>query len=169
MELETGKILWTYKSENQIMGSPNYYSTGNLSVIIVGSYDYCLHGVDAKTGKGLWKYEANNYINGTPSVYKGMAVFGGCDGMLHMVNATNGKLVKRLTLASYIAGSVSVDDGKAYLGDYDGKFSCLDLNSMKVLWSLKIRPQNRHLLPPRRFPPPAYLSGTRIEVYVLFR
>jgi outer membrane protein assembly factor BamB len=137
IELLTGKILWTYKTDNQIMGSPNYFTNGISRVIIVGSYDYCLHGVDLKTGKGLWKYEADNFINGTPSVYKGLAIFGGCDGLLHQVNAATGILKKRIEVATYVAGSVAVEEGNAYVGDYDGKFSCLDVNNMSVLWSFQ--------------------------------
>jgi outer membrane protein assembly factor BamB len=135
IEIISGKILWTYKTENQIMGSPNYYSNGINKVIVVGSYDYCLHGVDMKTGKGLWKYEADNFINGTPSVYKDMAIFGGCDGLLHFVNATNGTVKKRITVATYVAGSVAVDENKAFVGDYDGKFSCIDIGTMEIKWS----------------------------------
>lgn len=137
IELISGKILWSYKTDNQIMGSPNVFNNAISKVIVVGSYDYCLHGIDMKTGKGLWKYEADNFINGTPSVYKGMVVFGGCDGLLHLVNAANGVLRKRIEVATYVASSVAVEDGKAYVGDYDGKFSCLDINSMKVLWTFQ--------------------------------
>jgi len=137
IELTTGKILWTYKTDNQIMGSPNYFTNGLSRIIIVGSYDYSLHGVDLKTGKGLWKYEADNFINGTPSVYKGLVIFGGCDGLLHQVNASNGILNKRTAVATYVASSVAVEEGNAYLGDYDGKFSCLDVSSMKISWSFQ--------------------------------
>lgn len=137
IEVSSGKILWTYKTDNQIMGSPNYFSNGINRVIIVGSYDYCLHGIDLKTGKGIWKYEADNFINGTPSIYKGLAIFGGCDGLIHQVNAANGILKKRIEVATYVAGSVAVEDGMAYVGDYDGKFSCLDINNMKVLWAFQ--------------------------------
>jgi outer membrane protein assembly factor BamB len=137
VELNTGKIRWTYKTDNQIMGSPNYFSNGINKVIIVGSYDYCLHGIDMKSGKGLWKYEADNFINGTASVYRDMAVFGGCDGMMHLVNAVNGTLKQRIQVATYVAGSVAVENGKAYVGDYDGRFSCLDITTMKTLWAFQ--------------------------------
>src|SRR6056297_3399390 len=71
IELQTGKTLWTYATEGQIMGAPNYWSgnvpgAGNVSetsgsvesgergVVVIGNYDYFLHGIDAATGEGLW-------------------------------------------------------------------------------------------------------------------
>ncbi len=154
IELQTGKTLWTYATEGQIMGAPNYWNgnmpgAGNASVasgtvgsddkgvVVIGSYDYFLHGIDAATGEGLWKYEADNFINGTPAIYEGVAVFGGCDGLLHQVNVRDGSLVKRQPVATYVAGSVAVDDWITFVGDYDGKFTALDIREGKELWSFK--------------------------------
>jgi outer membrane protein assembly factor BamB len=134
IELNSGRVKWTYKTDGQVMGSVNYFTNAISRILVVGSYDYFLHGIDPETGKGLWKYEADNFINGTPSIYNNMVVFGGCDGYLHMVNASNGKLNKKVEVATYVAGSVAIANGKAYLGDYDGKFSCLDLKTFNVSW-----------------------------------
>jgi eukaryotic-like serine/threonine-protein kinase len=106
IEVATGRTLWTYETEGQIMGAANYWEpgsrweeqqggtgagqereqeqkwSGKWGVVVVGSYDYYLHGIDAATGKGLWKYEADNFLNGAPAIYDGVAVFGGCDGLL---------------------------------------------------------------------------------------
>lgn len=142
IELQTGRTLWTYATEGQIMGAPNYWNgnatgSGDGGVLVIGSYDYFLHGIDASTGEGLWKYEADNFINGTPAVYKGVAVFGGCDGLLHQVMVSDGSLKKRQPVATYVAGSVAVDDWITYVGDYDGKFTCLDIREGRELWSYK--------------------------------
>ncbi len=134
IELNTGRVKWTYSTENMIMGSPNIYEEGDKKTIIVGSYDYYLHGVDAATGKGLWKYEAENYINGAPAISNGKAVFGGCDGLLHVVNAETGDLISRFEIATYVASSAALDGNIAYVGDYDGSFSSLDFLKENVNW-----------------------------------
>ena len=64
LDLNTGKKLWDYECDNQIIGSANWWKEGNTTSIVVGSYDYYLHCVDAKTGKVRWKYESDNFING---------------------------------------------------------------------------------------------------------
>ena len=51
---------------------------GEKVSVLVGSYDFKLHCIDAATGKTNWVYETGNYINGSPGVAKGKAVFGGC-------------------------------------------------------------------------------------------
>jgi outer membrane protein assembly factor BamB len=53
LDLQSGAIRWTYRTDNQIMGSPAYYKKGRQEVIAVGSYDYYLHGVDPATGNGI--------------------------------------------------------------------------------------------------------------------
>jgi outer membrane protein assembly factor BamB len=52
----TGKLLWSYPTDNQIAGSANVWISGKKSGIVVGSYDYYLHCVDPETGKSLWKH-----------------------------------------------------------------------------------------------------------------
>lgn len=157
IELQTGKTRWTYTTDGMVMGAPNIArvktgggtsgtadregsggstpSAREKEVLVIGSYDYYLHGIDAATGKGLWKYEADNFINGTPAIFDGLAVFGGCDGLLHQVHISDGSLKERKSVATYVAGSVAVDAGITWVGDYDGKFTCMDLHSGEELWS----------------------------------
>ncbi|MEX2370481.1 MAG: PQQ-binding-like beta-propeller repeat protein [Bacteroidales bacterium] len=135
LELLTGKVIWTYETEGQIMGAPNIL--GEENILVIGSYDYYLHGIDAVTGKGLWKYESDNFINGSPAIYKGVAIFGGCDGLMHQVYVKDGSLKSREPVATYVAGSVAVDNWITFVGDYDGKFTSMDLRNGHVLWSYK--------------------------------
>lgn len=134
LELKTGKKLWEYKTENQIMGAPVLLKNGTQEILAVGSYDYYLHGVDAKTGKGLWKYESDNFLNSAPALWNGNAVFGGCDGFLHLVNMKNGTSSGKVEIATYVASSPAVSENLAYIGDYDGGFTCIDLNTKNIKW-----------------------------------
>lgn len=132
---KTGRELWKYKTDNQIMGSANWYKSGSKIRLIVGSYDYNLHAVGFAGGDSLWRYESDNYINGAPAVYKNFAVFGGCDGFLHLVNIDSGKAFKKIQLATYIASSPVTEGNMAYVGDYEGAFFCINLEEGKVAWT----------------------------------
>ena len=134
LNLNTGKKIWEYKTENQIMGAPTLFKNGTQTILAVGSYDYYLHGVDAKTGKGLWKYESDNFLNSAPAMWNGNAVFGGCDGFLHLVNMKNGQSSGKVEIATYVASSPAVSGNLAYIGDYDGGFTCIDLTSKSIKW-----------------------------------
>lgn len=137
LDLQSGKILWTYECDNSIMGSPSFYQKGDKRVLMVGSYDYYLHGIDPESGKGLWKYETDNFINGSCAIYAGAAVFGGCDGKIHMVDALSGKVRSSIEVASYVASSAGVDNNTAFVGDYDGRFSAVDLLDQKMAWTFE--------------------------------
>lgn len=134
LDLNTGKVKWKYKTENQIMGSPNLWQSAGKNYVVVGSYDYNLHCVDALTGKLKWKYETGNYVNGCAAINNNLAIFGGCDGFLHVVNLATGKLKEKINVGTYVASSVTVDNNRVYVGDYDGKFSCLGITEKKILW-----------------------------------
>ena len=87
LEATTGKLLWRYETDGEIMGAPNQAirPKSKDSVLVVGSYDNFVHCMDLKTGKALWKFETQNYVNGVPTIYEGKyVVFGGCDAMLYV-------------------------------------------------------------------------------------
>ena len=51
-----GKPLWSYKTDNKIVGSANVWESGTKSGIVSGSYDYYLHCVDPI----YWKTSVEN-------------------------------------------------------------------------------------------------------------
>jgi outer membrane protein assembly factor BamB len=132
----TGRLMWKYRTDNQIVGSANYWSTGKSAGIVVGSYDYYLHSVDPVTGRFQWKLETENYINGTPSVSNNSIVFGGCDGIIRVVDAYSGREKDTIQIGVYIASSPALSGGKACFGDYDGNLYCLDMLTGKLVWKI---------------------------------
>jgi outer membrane protein assembly factor BamB len=132
----TGKLVWSYSSDNQIVGSVNAWNTGKRSGIIFGSYDYFLHCVDPVSGKLLWKLETENYVNGTPAVADNRIVFGGCDGIMRVTDPMTGKERDTINIGIYIAASPALFNQKAYFGDYYGNFYCLDLVTRRISWKV---------------------------------
>lgn len=137
LDEKSGKQIWKYKTDNQIMGSANWYKVGSKIRLLVGSYDYNLHAVGFFKGDSLWHYESDNYINGAPAIYEKYAVFGGCDGFIHLVNIETGKVFKKIKLETYIASSPLIEGNLAFVGDYEGRFFCLDLKVGKIVWNFK--------------------------------
>ncbi len=135
LDLHSGKMKWEYLCENQISGSPNYWTSHGKTSIVVGSYDFYLHCVDAETGAVRWKYETDNFVNGAAACFDGKAIFGGCDGFLHIVRISDGTRISKIDVATYVASSVAVDGKNVYLGDYDGRFSKVDLDTKEVKWT----------------------------------
>jgi len=100
IDLNSGKKKWEYETENQIIGSANWWEAGGTTYILFGSYDYFLHCVDAQTGTVKWKYESDNFINGAPACFGGKTYFGGCDGFLHVVDIVTGKADKKIDVST---------------------------------------------------------------------
>ncbi len=146
LDANTGKLLWKYQTEGKILAAPNLVvgtsstsSPTNSQKILIGSYDFRLHCVDAATGQSNWVYETDNYINGSPAIADGKTVFGGCDGLLHVISVADGKKIKELDAGAYVAASVALADNRAYFGHYENEFLCIDLIDGKTLWRYKNR------------------------------
>ncbi len=145
-DAESGKLLWQYQTDGKILGAPNIVAASRQSAaelspgkppalsrdaatsLLIGSYDFKLHCVDAQTGKSNWVYETGNYINGSPAVADGKTVFGGCDGLLHVISVADGKQIKEIEAGAYVAASVALAGNRAYFGHYENEFLCIDLS-----------------------------------------
>jgi outer membrane protein assembly factor BamB len=142
----TGKLIWTYATDNQIAGSANVWVSGNKAGLVVGSYDYYLHCIDPRTGKELWKIETDNYVNGTPSIQDGKIVFGGCDGMIRVVDPITGNQKDTIDVGVYIAASPALSGDMAYFGDYDGTIFGLNIKTKKMAWKIPGNEQSGSVL-----------------------
>lgn len=142
LNLETGTLLWSFKTDGQIMGSANIYNLEGKEIILFGSYDYFLYALDANLGEVLWKYESDNFINGAPACFDGNVVFGGCDGFIHVVDIESGELIKKVEVATYVAGSPAMKDSLVFVGDYDGRFSCVDIKNSNIVWTWEDETKN---------------------------
>ena len=132
----TGKLLWSYKSENQIAGSANMWTSGKKTGLVFGRYDYYLHCVDPASGKLLWKIETENYVNGTPAIAYNSVVFAGCDGIVRFADPVTGREKDTVNIGVYISASPALSDKRAYFGDYDGNLYCLDIEKGKMVWKV---------------------------------
>lgn len=134
LDLDNGNMIWEYECDNQVSAAPNIWSDGTRDILLVGSYDYYLHAINAETGSFIWKYELYNYLHSAVAIENDLAVFGGCDGYLHRVDLRRGDGLPEIEIASYVAGSPALEDGIAYIGDYDGTFTTVNYLSGVILW-----------------------------------
>jgi outer membrane protein assembly factor BamB len=135
LEAATGKMLWTFKAGGQIAGAANAGMTDGRTVIVFGSYDNHLYGLDAETGEPVFKHSADSYINGSPALIEQSAVFGSCDGFLYRVPLADGAEAVKIDAGSYIAASCAGAGAVAYVGTYEGLFFAADTRTQEILWS----------------------------------
>ncbi len=169
LEAATGAQVWKYTTGEKILASANWFvvrvaadvsplhlNSGEVRAdsrplpqnkeggspqtnLLIGSYDYFLHCVDAVTGRSNWTYETANYINGTPAISGGKTVFGGCDAILHSVSVADGKKLGEISAGAYVTASVCIADDRAYFGHYENEFLCVDLLGGSNVWTFHDR------------------------------
>ena len=140
LDLNDGTKRWSYKTEDRVLGAANYVKGPDGKFrIIVGSYDFFLHCVDAETGEGIWKYESADFINGSPAVDGPITVVGGCDAIAHMIDLGNGEKIGGVEVGQPIAGSMAIVDGDVYFGHYGEEVVCIDVATKQVEWTYKNR------------------------------
>ncbi len=136
---EANTQLWKYATGDRILGAPNWFTVGNKTNLLVGSYDFKLYCLDAETGQSNWVFETGNYINGSPAVSGGLAALGGCDGVLYSVTLTNGHLAHSNDIGAPIAASAVLTGNRAYFGHYENQFLCVDLAANTNAWNYRDR------------------------------
>lgn len=149
LDLATGKKKWAYKTDDQVLGAPGYTTEPGdpdagenggapVTTILIGSYDFFLHGL-TPGGKKKWAYETENYINGGPAIANNRIAFGGCDEKLHVVSALNGKPTAPVEVGNPVAGSPALEGDLAYFGHYGAEVVCANLKTGAIKWTYKKR------------------------------
>ncbi|NOQ15093.1 MAG: PQQ-binding-like beta-propeller repeat protein [Methyloprofundus sp.] len=80
VNLDTGKIVWQYKTEKPLIGG-TLATAGNL--LFSGESNGYFFALNAKTGKKLWQFQAGAGVNAAPMAYQ-------IDGKLHIAVAAGG-------------------------------------------------------------------------------
>ncbi|UCF08317.1 MAG: PQQ-binding-like beta-propeller repeat protein, partial [Thermoplasmata archaeon] len=118
-----GKLLWRYKTDNQVQSSPVFYD-GN---VIIGSDDGRLYCLDGQSGDMLWKFTANDSVQATALIMGNRAYFGSLDGVFYCISLpdTSGSGGEPKELWRYDCGTAIVSSAHAYedsvlFGCHDG-------------------------------------------------
>ncbi|VTP88059.1 PQQ-binding-like beta-propeller repeat protein [Sphingobacterium daejeonense] len=113
------------------------YSTPayHKGVVIVGSSDHFIYGLNAKTGELIWKTEANKAVLGSPAVAKGKAYIGASDGIFRAIDVKSGKTIWTFDqVKGYVSTLPTLADGKVIFGSWQNGFYALDQKSGKLIW-----------------------------------
>lgn len=93
-DVSSKKILWTFKTEENILFTAPY------------------------TGKGTRTVESTPVLDG------GNLIFGANDGFIYTVDMKTGDLISRIFAGSAVLGKIANEDGKIYAGTFDGYIIC---------------------------------------------
>ena len=136
----TGKPLWQFKTEGEIVGGPNLLG----EQLFVGSHDgrlYCL----TLAGKMVWTFDAQGPINATPVVTDGVTVLTGCDKpVLRLVNVDAGQSLGEMPLSGLLIASAAAREGRIYFAQ-TGLVTAIDWKNRKELWTASCGNANQNV------------------------
>jgi outer membrane protein assembly factor BamB len=122
VDLQTGKLKWSYKTPEAIGESSPAVGASGLGLVFVGDLSGVFHAVNASTGKNVWSYKTDGEIKSSPIIVGDRVLIGSYDGALYCFNARDGKTMWKFKTDNYVHCTPAVANGIAYIAGCDEIF-----------------------------------------------
>lgn len=132
--LKDGSKKWNFKTENRIIGTPAV----DKGVVVFGSADKNIYGIDAVSGKQLWKITSEEAVLGAVTIEKGIAYIGDSNHTMHAIDIKTGKHVWQYKdVVGYIETRPLVYLDKVVFGAWDEYMYAVDKKTGNLAWKWK--------------------------------
>jgi outer membrane protein assembly factor BamB len=117
------KIVWQFEEEKH---AQSFRSSAAVTkdIVVVGSRDKRLHGLDSATGKPLWTFAAKKNIDSSPVIVGNRVFVGSTDGRVYGLDVNNGEKVWEFEAGGSVVGSPAVAGGRMVIGNNQGQLFC---------------------------------------------
>lgn len=130
-----GTVKWRFHTKRGITSSPALHAESQL--VIVGSQDGLVYGLDAQTGWVVWKHRANKPVISSPCIADNVVYIGSADGYVYALELKTGKPVWKYATEGQVNSSPAVANGSLYVGSVDGSVYSLDVKSGGLRWRVR--------------------------------
>lgn len=134
-DLQTGALVWQYKSDLELTGGPG----AGEGLVVVGTLDGDVIALDSATGTERWKAKVISEVIAAPAISQGAVVVRSNDGRVTTFDITDGKRrwfwnrdLPRLTVRGNDAPTFG--PGVVFVGNDDGTVASLALTDGRPLW-----------------------------------
>ncbi len=103
---------WSFSTSGHVFASPARAG----DIVVVGSEDGKVYGLDTASGAERWRLATNNLVRSSAAVAGSEAWFGGNDGNLYAVDTTTGAVRWKTSLGYEIVSSPAVAGGAVFVG-----------------------------------------------------
>jgi len=129
--LASGEKNWSFSSDKRIVGTP----AAADGVIVFGSADKNIYGLDSQTGRRLWTVTASEPVLGAVTIENGIAYVGASDSTFRAINIQTGKaLWEYKDIKGYIETRPCIEGNAVIFGAWDNTLYALDKHVGKELW-----------------------------------
>ena len=133
--LKNGKKLWSFESGKRIVGTPAV----SEGIVVFGSADRHIYGLNAKDGSLLWTVEAAEPVLGAVTIADGRAYIGASDATFRAIDIHTGKVIWAYTsVKGYIETKPLVTEDKVIFGAWDNTLYALSKANGHELWKLSL-------------------------------
>lgn len=134
-DLQTGALVWQYKSDLKLTGGPG----AGEGLVVVGTLDGDVIALDSATGTERWKAKVISEVIAAPAIAQGAVVVRSNDGRVTVFEITDGKRrwfwnhdLPRLSVRGNDAPTFG--PGVVFVGNDDGTVASLALTDGRPLW-----------------------------------
>jgi eukaryotic-like serine/threonine-protein kinase len=136
IDADTGRALWTYKSEGRSVSEPAVAG----DILYFGSGNGVFHALNARTGQERWtfkeKEKERHYT--APLVADGLVYTGSSDGNLYALEAQTGE-AKWVIRGKGSIGQAALADGTIYFSGSKNLLYAIDLKTGQEKWTFKTK------------------------------
>lgn len=144
LSMDNGSKVWEFQTKNRIVGTPAV----NNGIIVVGSADKNIYGINALTGECIWVYPTKEAVLGAVAIENDIAYVGGSDNTMRAIDIKTGKLVWEYSqIRGYIETKPLINENKLIFGAWDTNLYALDKNNGSLLWSWNNDSKGMHFSP----------------------
>ena len=120
IDLQKQNIIWQFEDKEN--GGPFFSSPAvDDNLVVAGSRDGFLYGLDKETGKKKWSFKTLDEIDSSPVIIRDKVLTASIDGRLYLLNKHNGEKIWSYEIGASISSSPAVVDGLVTVGAEDGK------------------------------------------------
>jgi serine/threonine protein kinase/outer membrane protein assembly factor BamB len=129
----SGTMKWRFRAKRAFTSSPALVE----GLVVVGSSDYNVYGLEASSGWAVWKTRTNKPVVSSPTVTDKAAYVGSADGNLYAIDLRSGKVLWKFETGDQVASSPAVYKSAVYFGSVDGCVYCVEVGNGKLRWKFK--------------------------------
>ena len=126
-----GLFRWTFAVRDAVASIPCAVD----GVVVFGSEDRSVYGVDATTGRLRWSRRTGGPVASSAAAVDGIVAIGSDDGTLYAFEAAAGRLRWTSDLGSPIETPITATPAGFVAATYDGRLAAVDVLTGRRLWS----------------------------------
>ena len=136
--IDTGERVWEHLIHKYQHGSPAYWQKGDL--IIWGTADHEMAGIDAATGKIVWVFKTRRSVKYAPAIdeERGLVAFASFDKSIYVLDAQTGNKLGEWETGEICYTTPLFVGNRLFCGSGDRHLYVIDIERMELIKKIEL-------------------------------